>query len=517
MFCKYCGHQIADDSKFCEFCGKLVQHIETVTPPEREPDIPAPIGAPIFKEVVFDEPAEPETQPMPEQIDEVNEPEPVEEEPQAEPTPAKPKKKVNKGLVIGLIAGGVVLIAGIVAAVLLLSKPKIAEVDAAKFVDFKVSGYNGYGTATCTMDWDGLELAALGEFPKGSDSKSRTKQVEYKEKAVILHGAVELEFIDRKNVSVGDKLTATVKVQVAVEKELNIKFIGSNSAEYTVKEKDLNGSTEIDIIGSYLKPVFTGNSGAGVPALEVQKTDKPFEFTMADGTDYTVTAESADGDNAFKLVLTDKKEKSYEKINIACKFSPDKELKNGDKVTLSLEDGVTDKLMKFGLHVKENKKEFEVSGLTSPVTALDQIDKTTVNGWISKYSAALTEYVKAHWDDAIHDGNKIPTQVTEISNVMAVKQVLAQPESDGKSAGNRLYLVFTADVLDDAIALNNHDLPISYTFAVKIDNLQLDEKGKLMTDKIVLPDKNKNGFLGAYSSYDELETKIKSQNAEIIE
>ncbi len=29
MFCKYCGHEIADDSVFCEKCGKNIKEIET--------------------------------------------------------------------------------------------------------------------------------------------------------------------------------------------------------------------------------------------------------------------------------------------------------------------------------------------------------------------------------------------------------------------------------------------------------------------------------------------------------
>ena len=60
MFCKYCGREITDDSKFCEFCGNMIQRREEPAP-ERVPDIPVSIGEPIFKEVIV----EPEEAPAP--------------------------------------------------------------------------------------------------------------------------------------------------------------------------------------------------------------------------------------------------------------------------------------------------------------------------------------------------------------------------------------------------------------------------------------------------------------------
>ena len=80
MYCRECGKQIPDDSRFCPECGKPVS-----VRPKAEP-APAPNPAPA---------------------------------PAPAPTPAPtPKKKKKTGLVIGLIAGGVVLLAAIAVAVL---------------------------------------------------------------------------------------------------------------------------------------------------------------------------------------------------------------------------------------------------------------------------------------------------------------------------------------------------------------------------------------------------------------
>ena len=100
------------------------------------------------------------------------EPEPVEDatrrveipevQPIAQKAPEPEKKKVNKGLLWGLICGGTALLVGLIILLVVLLGKKTVSIDVTQYVDFKVSGYDGYGIAICEMDWDGLEVAAFG-------------------------------------------------------------------------------------------------------------------------------------------------------------------------------------------------------------------------------------------------------------------------------------------------------------------------------------------------------------------
>ena len=127
MYCKYCGRQIADDSKFCEFCGELVQKTPVV---ETAPvDSAESIGEPIVKDTGF-APIPPVMQQEEPVVEEptrvVPRAEPLPEEDEEEELPEEPKKKISKPLLWGMIGGGSGLVALItLILVLVLNKPPV--------------------------------------------------------------------------------------------------------------------------------------------------------------------------------------------------------------------------------------------------------------------------------------------------------------------------------------------------------------------------------------------------------
>ena len=483
MYCKYCGRQIADDSKFCEYCGNLVGHDK-----QRQADIPAFIGTPIVKETV----AEPVWEPMEEPIVE-----PV-EEPVEEPTEQVQKNK--KGLLWVIIGGAAALVVGLIVLLMSLLGGKPTEVDLTQYVDFKVSGYDGYGKAECEIDYDGLEVAVLGEYPKGSDSKTREKQLEYKEKAAQLRAAVTLEFEPINNVKVGDALSAEIKVDAAIEKELDVQFGLTRKVTYTVKAKDLSGSSEVDLLGEFISVKFEGISGKASAAVIAKERDKEYSIVSADGTEYTVTVEAGEGSLSVKFNNT--ADKSTQTVSLACKLDKKTEIAAGDKVTLTIDESDKEALMEYGLVISKLSAEFVAEGLESLVGKFSEIDGKILSSWKKTYGETLKKIAIRNWDYYFHGGNSITSVVQEMDQITCCQGLIM---GDGEQ--NQLYLIYSAQVADDAILAENYGLAQTFYFAVKVGNLRLDAEGKLMEDKVLLPQDNTEDFIGSF--YD-LETLISS-------
>ncbi len=496
MYCKYCGRQIADDSKFCEYCGNLVGR-------DRESavaDIPASIGTPIVKDSFFDEPivAEKISDVTDDVTDNVTDNQIPEVAPEEEPLPEEPEKKSKAGLVWGLIGGGVALLGGLIVLLWALFGGKVTQVNVTSYVDFKVSGYDGYGVATCELDYDGLELAVLGEYPKGSDAKTREKQLEYKEQAVLLRAAVRLEFETVKNVRVGDELTAEITVDEVLAKELDADFGAVRKSSYTVKEKDLSGSSEIDILGEFVDVRFEGLSGNASAALMPKEREKAYEVVSAGGAEYTVTVEMSDN-TALSVKFNNKNDNSTELVQIPCSLDKQTEILAGDTVTLSIAEGDKEALMEYGLVIGKLTKEFVAEGLESLVGDFGEIDKKTLASWKKTYGETLEKTAKKHWAHYFHGGNTIASEVKSIEQITYRQGMLM---GDGEQ--NALYLIYSAEVADDAILTENFGLPQTYYFAVKVSNLRLDAKGELMIDKVLLPKNNTDDFIGSFYDIDEV-------------
>lgn len=146
MFCTKCGNKIRDDAKFCTFCGAPVRRpvppapVEPQTPgsvpnagemPPVEPPVPGviPPVAPVPDEppipaepVIPEEPAVPEEPVVPEEPAFSDMP-PIPPEPPVSDMPpipdAAPRKRRNTGMLVSLIALGVVVVGAAVGGFLL--------------------------------------------------------------------------------------------------------------------------------------------------------------------------------------------------------------------------------------------------------------------------------------------------------------------------------------------------------------------------------------------------------------
>lgn len=308
--------------------------------------------------------AEPETVPAPENVQEPAQPEPVQEPPVTpQPQPvsehevpktessggngtvppeSENKKKIppKKGIIGGIIAAAVVLIA------LLFSLFSSASINLDKYTTVEFKGYEGYGRATASIDWDKIEDDYGGKIKFSKKAKAKFKELskaygneEYTiddlaDPAELISQCVDVS-IDADNngkLSNGDKVTVEYDVSDELEEVFDVKL---KAQPKTVKVKGLEKVQTEDIFKA-VTVKFTGADGSG--QLEI----------TGGAVDYS------------SLITADKQDS----------------LSNGDKVTLTVD---TDALIsQYGKAPKKETKEYTVSGLSKYVSSVSDLSDSAM-------------------------------------------------------------------------------------------------------------------------------------------
>ena len=308
--------------------------------------------------------AEPETVPAPENVQEPAHPEPVQEPPVTpQPQPvsehevpktessggngtvppeSENKKKIppKKGIIGGIIAAAVVLIA------LLFSLFSSASINLDKYTTVEFKGYEGYGRATASIDWDKIEDDYGGKIKFSKKAKAKFKELskaygneEYTiddlaDPAELISQCVDVS-IDADNngkLSNGDKVTVEYDVSDELEEVFDVKL---KAQPKTVKVKGLEKVQTEDIFKA-VTVKFTGADGSG--QLEI----------TGGAVDYS------------SLITADKQDS----------------LSNGDKVTLTVD---TDALIsQYGKAPKKETKEYTVSGLSKYVSSVSDLSDSAM-------------------------------------------------------------------------------------------------------------------------------------------
>lgn len=308
--------------------------------------------------------AEPETVPAPENVQEPAQPEPVQEPPVTpQPQPvsehevpktessggngtvppeSENKKKIppKKGIIGGIIAAAVVLIA------LLFSLFSSASINLDKYTTVEFKGYEGYGRATASIDWDKIEDDYGGKIKFSKKAKAKFKELskaygneEYTiddlvDPAELISQCVDVS-IDADNngkLSNGDKVTVEYDVSDELEEVFDVKL---KAQPKTVKVKGLEKVQTEDIFKE-VTVKFTGADGSG--QLEI----------TGGAVDYS------------SLITADKQDS----------------LSNGDKVTLTVD---TDALIsQYGKAPKKETKEYTVSGLSKDVSSVSDLSDSAM-------------------------------------------------------------------------------------------------------------------------------------------
>ena len=195
MRCKNCGSMNADGAKFCESCGAA---LESVNMQQSQSNTESKVS-------------------------------------NSTGSPGSPKK-LPKNIIFGA-AGAVAVLFIIVIVAFAMNSSKVIDLN--KYISFESSGYDGYGKASISVDWDKLEKDYGKKVKYSSKGKKEYGVLTYAfEPMSVLRDAVSEISLDKsEKLSNGDKVKYTWKVSDDTTKSINYK-LKYKDGEFEIKNLD---------------------------------------------------------------------------------------------------------------------------------------------------------------------------------------------------------------------------------------------------------------------------------------
>ena len=454
MFCPICGTENDNKAKFCKQCGAALQ--------------PAASGA-------QPQPSSPKVNPSQER-NHIAEPNRMHAEAhQTQNSVAKNQlneaaakvKALPKNLLFGGIAAIVVIIL-----LFMFASSNAKTINLDQYLTIKGSGYNGYGSADATIDWDAIKERYGKKISikkkKSGSGLSLDDLYGYTDPIDVLSNCVSVSFKPSKGLSNGDEVSYTWDIE---EDVLN-KFV-----DCKLKYKD--GTQKID-------------------GLEEVGQFDPFHDITVEYDGIAPNGEAYFNYNGSEL-------SSYD-------FSADKTrgLRNGDVITLTLnlnESRIRDLAESYGRVPSTTEKQYTVEGLGSYLESLSQVDDASLQAMQQQAADVFNAHVASSWG----------ADTEHLLNFTYIGDYLQTAKSDAIWGDqNRLYLVYKMQVQDiyssDSGSYNGITTVYWYIY---FSDLRVDGNGSLIfdvtkyqtpSDKVnVNPDTiNYHWWYYGYSTLDEL-------------
>lgn len=299
MFCENCGKQLPDDSAFCDNCGTKITPVAPVQPvAEKQPFV-----------------------------------------------------LTKKHKIIGLAGIGVIVLAIIIA---IIAGVAGKTIKLKKYVTITTEGYNGYASIDYEVDFPAIFEKMTGEdvtkFEDLEDFESLKNSAELIQKAMLLEEGIDVDVTypegkDSDRLANGDVVTLTLTFDEKVAEKLDIRV---KNATIEHKVEGLVDANVYDVL-SHFNVTFAGYEGNGEATIvpkDSTETVGGIRFTTDDErTRVNYYVSSGDYEGYFYIEINN-----------------DEDLKNGDKVTLTV-NAYAEELSEYGVILDGLTKEFTVSGL----------------------------------------------------------------------------------------------------------------------------------------------------------
>ncbi len=401
ILCKNCGKQLMDNAEFCINCG---QKVELQVNAEGNNEGAEMQNAQVQEQQMMNSNQMPEQQQMnynqmPGQQQMYNNQMYNQQMPgygYQVPTKKPLSPKAKKGIIAGIIAFFVVVVA-VIATIIVVSginkekAIKAKTVDLSEYIKVSYSGYDGYGTATYSVDHEGLEKA----FIKAQEKNSKAKETEKLYIASALTYMVSVELSKDDELANGDKIE--VSIEISDDIYLETADIIAEKVEYSVEVKDLKEVTKINLF-DYIEVTFDGIDG-----------------------DVTATIKNTATDEFLSSVYFDYTSRWY--------------LSVGDKVTVTIYDSEISNALEKGYAFTETSKDYVVSGVDYYTNDFDELSDDVVTQMNTKAEDIISEYFE--------DYSNI-----DASNIKLVGSyfLVNEEKSDWYYSQNYYYPVYSVDV-----------------------------------------------------------------------
>ena len=379
MRCKNCGSMNADGAKFCESCGAALESVnKQQSQSNTESKVSNPTGS------------------------------------------TGSLKKLPKNIIFGA-AGAVAVLFIIVIVAFAMNSSKVIDLN--KYISFESSGYDGYGKASISVDWDKLEKDYGKKVKYSSKGKKEYGVLTYAfEPMSVLRDAVSEISLDKsEKLSNGDKVKYTWKVSDDTTKSINYK-LKYKDGEFEIKK--LNELSKFDPFKD-VKVSFSGIAPNGKA-----------EIAYSGGGDIL-------HEYNFKLDKFDK-------------------LKNNDTVTVSLnldEDQIASMADRYGRIPEKMSQTYTVSGLETYVTQYSELPQDFIKEVNDKAKEVVKEYTDSAYgegttlSDLKYEGYALKTDLDEVYNGLYIVYSRVLTSTDSKYVTTKMYypVAFRTLMLTDKV------------------------------------------------------------------
>ena len=379
MRCKNCGSMNADGAKFCESCGAALESVnKQQSQSNTESKVSNPTGS------------------------------------------TGSLKKLPKNIIFGA-AGAVAVLFIIVIVAFAMNSSKVIDLN--KYISFESSGYDGYGKASISVDWDKLEKDYGKKVKYSSKGKKEYGVLTYAfEPMSVLRDAVSGISLDKsEKLSNGDKVKYTWKVSDDTTKSINYK-LKYKDGEFEIKK--LNELSKFDPFKD-VKVSFSGIAPNGKA-----------EIAYSGGGDIL-------HEYNFKLDKFDK-------------------LKNNDTVTVSLnldEDQIASMADRYGRIPEKMSQTYTVSGLETYVTQYSELPQDFIKEVNDKAKEVVKEYTDSAYgegttlSDLKYEGYALKTDLDEVYNGLYIVYSRVLTSTDSKYVTTKMYypVAFRTLMLTDKV------------------------------------------------------------------
>lgn len=279
------------------------------------------------------------------------------------------KQTVSKKLIIAVIAAVIALI-GIIS---IMNKP--VTIDMNKYISYEVEGYDGYGEASISIDWDAIstKYAKKLKFTKNA-RKEYGDILEYMDPITVLRNSMYVSLDKYDELLNGDTINYSwIEDKESIDAvKCNLKF-----EDGSFKANGLLETVKIDLFKDFKESLvtFSGRDGKARASLSEEFANERELYR-----DDTIIAvlKNAWGTSIISII-SDNKEIARISIDINNTYN----LSNGDIVTLSLSD--TRKLIEHGYAVINSTKEFIVTDRAASYTQKEDVDMNLVDEYVENY------------------------------------------------------------------------------------------------------------------------------------
>lgn len=434
--CRHCGTENADDAVFCQNCGAKLTEADNASPEagsqktEQSP-LPFENHSETQTNQAQAQASQPQNQTNQTQTqtnqaqsqtsqpwDQANQAQGQASQPWGQANQAQGQASANqtfqkhKKPIIGVICAAC---AAIVCLLLFLFMPRTINLN--KYVKVKTNGYDGYGTATVDLDTDKLEKDFVGKIKLTSAGKQLMKQYQgYMDLADLFDDSSDVKGSKEEKMAL-----AIVEEYLYDDTPVGLSKTSSLSNGQSVQckfSKDLKTNSEK--LSKYCRVrIKYKNFDYKVSGLKkVKKKDLNLNLTF----------EGMNGNGSINWDDVPE-EISYFDID------NEDDLSNGDKVTLTLKDGVQNDFIKnFGYLPKKQSYTFEVSGLESYLGSLSDLKDDRLAALQKQAQDEITSEFASDSDETVSDLK------------YAGAYLLVNKDDDGWYSHNRLYIVYSATV-----------------------------------------------------------------------